>query len=134
MKAKTAQITKLSEENTDILENQKINELKTKVKQNKDIKSFAENSTDFTDIKAEENTELETEINKRLTKRKDEDNKTVHVCTVCDKEGSKKQKIRQHIETHLEGFSHKCHFCDVVKHTRGSLAFHEWQYHKGPNA
>ena len=133
-KAKTAQVTKLSEKNTDILENQKINELKTKVKQNKDIESFAENSTDFTDIKAEENTELETEINKRLTKRKDEDNKTVHVCTVCDKEGSKKQKIRQHIETHLEGFSHKCHFCDVVKHTRGSLAFHEWQYHKGPNA
>ena len=132
-KEKTAQITKLSEKNTDILENQKINEIKTKATQKKDIPLFVENLIEIENREIE-NAELETEISKRLTSRKDEENKKVHVCTVCNKEGKQKDKMRHHIETHLEGFSHKCRFCDVFKKTRGSLSFHEWQYHTGPNA
>ena len=120
---KTVQITKVSEQNTDIMEHQNVKkEEKKAIKQEKDIK------------RAEENSELEAEISKRLTKRKDEQNRTLYRCLVCDKEGNKKEKMRHHVETHLEGFSHKCNFCDVVKKTRGSLAFHEWQYHTGPNS
>ena len=131
---KTAQITKLDEKDTEILENQKINEFKIKAKQKKDNPLVLENSTYVKNIKTEEHVELETEIRKRLITRKDEHNKTVHQCIVCDKEGSKKGKMRQHVEIHLEGFSHKCQFCDVVKKTRGALQFHEYQYHTGPNA
>ena len=132
-KEKTAQTTKLNAMNTDILENQKINEIQIKSNQKKDIPLFVENLIEIENREIE-NTELEIEISKRYTTRKDKENKKVHVCTVCNKEGNQKDKMRQHIETHLEGFSHKCRFCDVVKKTRGALSFHQWQYHTGPNA
>ena len=103
-------------------------------KEEKDVPLFTKNSPYLKDMKIEENAELETEIRKRLITRKDEHNKTIHQCVVCDKEGSRKVKMRQHVEIHLEGFSHKCQFCDVVKKTRGALQFHEYQYHTGPNA
>ena len=85
-------------------------------------------------VKVEDDTEkLTNEINKRLLTRKDENDRVVHRCTVCDKEGSKKDKMRNHIETHLEGFNHKCKYCDVVKKTTPALKFHEWQYHTRGN-
>ena len=86
----------------------------------------------YEEVKSDDSLSLE--INKRLVTMKDENNKTVHVCKVCEKQSNKKAKIMRHIETHLEGFSHQCKYCDVVKKTRGSLDFHEWQYHTGPNA
>ena len=81
-------------------------------------------------VKVEEDTEkLRNEINKRLLTRRDENDRVVHMCTVCNKEGSKKDKMRNHIEIHLEGFSYKCKYCDVVKKTTASIKFHEWHYH-----
>ena len=120
-KEKTVKITKAGKPNTDSIENkiifEKTNSPKPKMEKS-DINSDG----------------LQMEINKILTKRQDEQKGTVHVCTVCDKEGKSKEKIRLHIETHLEGFSHKCNYCDVVKKTRGSLSFHEWRYHTAPNS
>ena len=81
-------------------------------------------------VKVEEDTgKLRNEINKRLLTRRDENDRVVHMCTVCNKEGSKKDKMRNHIEIHLEGFSYKCKYCDVVKKTTASIKFHEWHYH-----
>ena len=81
-------------------------------------------------VKVEEDTgKLRNEINKRLLTRKDVNDRVVHMCTVCNKEGSKKDKMRNHIEIHLEGFSYKCKYCDVVKKTTASIKFHEWHYH-----
>ena len=78
--------------------------------------------------------ELTNEINKRLVTRKDENDRTFHTCTVCKKEGRKKDKMRAHVEIHLEGFSHKCKYCDVVKKTTASLKLHEWQFHTRGNS
>ena len=48
-------------------------------------------------VKVEDDTEkLTNEINKRMLTRKDENDRLVHMCTVCDKEGSKKDKMRKH--------------------------------------
>ena len=117
-KEKTVKIIQAGKPNTDNMENQKNNSTEPKIEKYDDISDNG----------------LQMEINKILTKRQDENKGTVHVCTVCDKEGKSKEKIRLHIETHLEGFSHKCNYCDVVKKTRGSLSFHEWRYHTGPNS
>ena len=85
-------------------------------------------------VKVEEDTgKLRNEINKRLLTRRDENDRVVHMCTVCNKEGSKKDKMRNHIEIHLEGFSYKCKYCDVVKKTTASIKFHEWHYHTRGN-
>ena len=85
-------------------------------------------------VKLEENAnKLTIEINKRLMTRKDENDLVVHRCTVCNKELRKKDKMRQHIETHLEGFSHQCKYCDVVKKTTAALQFHQWQFHTRGN-
>ena len=84
------------------------------------------------EVKSEDN--LSIEINKRLLTMKDECGKTVHVCTVCEKQSKKKDKLKLHIETHLEGFSHKCNYCNLVKKTTANLKIHEYLYHTGPNA
>ena len=77
---------------------------------------------------------LSNEINKRILTMTDENDKTVHVCRVCEKQSRKKNKLKNHIEIHLEGFSHKCNYCDIVKKTTHNLKAHEWYYHTGPNA
>ena len=78
--------------------------------------------------------DLATEINKRLVKKKDEEGRAVFVCTVCNKEMRKISKMKLHIEIHLEGFSHRCKYCDVIKKNRNTLMAHEWQYHTGTRA
>ena len=75
------------------------------------------------------NEDLEKEIAKRMTSKTDEHGIKQHVCTICFKEMRLKQKMKLHIEIHLEGFSHKCKFCRVIKKTRRALHCHLRQYH-----
>ena len=89
----------------------------------------------FERVKVEEISEkLTNEVNKRLVTKKDENDRVIHMCTVCEKEGRKKDKMRLHIETHLEGFNHKCKYCDVVKKTTATIQFHEWYFHTRGNS
>merc|ERR1739838_11401 len=125
---------KLSKEKKLLATNQ-IKKSKDKIKDDKMGKQEVSYSSKFEGltterVKVEDDTEkLTNEINKRLLTRKDENDRVVHRCTVCDKEGRKKNKMRNHIETHLEGFTYRCKYCDVVKKSRGSLHYHEWQNH-----
>ena len=50
-------------------------------------------------------------------------------CKVCQKELKQKDKIKLHAEIHLEGFSHKCKYCDTVKKTLRSIKLHEYEKH-----
>ena len=68
--------------------------------------------------------ELAAEIEKRLSSRKDEHDKIIYFCTVCGKDNGRKHEVKLHIETHLEGFRHKCPFCRVSKTTRNALRQH----------
>ena len=99
-------------------------------KQEKKQEEFIDQKNE--EVKGEDN--LSIEINKRLLTMKDGNGKTVHLCTVCEKQSKKKDKLKLHIETHLEGFSHKCNYCNLVKKTTANLKVHEYLYHTDPNA
>ena len=73
------------------------------------------------------------EIKKRITVHTDDSGNEIHMCNVCNREFSNLRYTKLHIETHLEGFSHKCKFCDVVKRTKKSLWYHKSKYHKSVN-
>ena len=73
------------------------------------------------------------EIKKRITVHTDDSGNEIHMCNVCNREFSNLRSTKLHIETHLEGFSHKCKFCDVVKRTKKSLWYHKSKYHKSVN-
>ena len=51
-------------------------------------------------------------------------------CKVCQKELKHKVKLKLHAETHLEGFSHKCKYCETVKKTMRSIQMHEYEQHR----
>ena len=51
-------------------------------------------------------------------------------CKVCQKELKNKAKMKLHSEIHLEGFSHKCKYCETVKKTLRSIQLHEWDQHR----
>ena len=73
--------------------------------------------------------ELEGEIAKRMNMIVDEHSLKRYECMVCQKKQKCKTKMKMHVETHLEGFSHKCKFCEMVKKTRKALQLHVWDQH-----
>jgi len=74
--------------------------------------------------------QLHTEILDRMEKVIAEQGVSVWKCTVCGKMAKKKDNIQNHVETHLEGFSHICVHCEKVHKTRSALAFHMSYVHK----
>ena len=50
-------------------------------------------------------------------------------CKVCGMKTIKRQKLRQHAEIHLQGFSHSCHICGMTVKTRHSLRCHMTMSH-----
>ena len=124
-KTRNVQVTKHCQEKQDNIESGK---------QEREVLSKNEDEK-FERVKVEEDSEkLTQEVNKRLVTKKDENDRVIHMCTVCEKEGRKKDKMRLHIETHLDGFSHKCQYCDVVKKTTATIQFHEWYFHTRGNS
>ena len=45
-------------------------------------------------------------------------------CPHCNKSATKKEHIKIHAETHIEGVSHTCHICSKTCSTRNSLKMH----------
>ena len=54
----------------------------------------------------------------------------VHECSVCKKVLKKKNKMQQHAEIHLKGFSHLCNYCGKNYKNRPSLKVHISTTHK----
>ena len=54
----------------------------------------------------------------------------VHECSVCSKVLKKKNKMQQHAEIHLKGFSHRCNYCGKNYKNRPSLKVHISTTHK----
>ena len=50
-------------------------------------------------------------------------------CKVCGKTAKRKQVIRDHAETHINGVSHSCNFCSKLCTTRNSLKVHIFRNH-----
>jgi len=70
------------------------------------------------------NTELAVQIEQMLEKEG-----TLWKCKKCGKLGKHKNNVKNHIETHIQGISHSCHFCNKTCPTRPSLAVHIGDYH-----
>ena len=51
-------------------------------------------------------------------------------CKVCGKIAKRKDKLGSHIESHLNGFIHKCGLCRKNFKTRNSLHIHQKYIHK----
>ena len=73
--------------------------------------------------------DLQKEIAKRMVAKFDEHSVKSYECLVCHRKQNNKYKMQMHVETHLEGFSHKCKYCGMVKKTRKALQIHVWDQH-----
>ena len=73
--------------------------------------------------------DLQEEIAKRMVAKFDEHSVKSYECLVCHRKQNNKYKMKMHVETHLEGFSHKCKFCGMVKKTTKALQIHVWDQH-----
>ena len=51
-------------------------------------------------------------------------------CKVCNRSFARKDSLKQHIETHLEGVSYDCPMCEKTFRSRHSLAMHKHRNHK----
>ena len=58
------------------------------------------------------------------------DNKVSYTCKACNKIGSDKVNMFNHIETQMKGFQHSCHFCGKIRKTREGLKVHIYMEHK----
>ena len=73
----------------------------------------------------EVNAELDKQIEEILVK-----NDGVWSCKVCGKFANHKSKLKQHVETHIDGFSHPCAICGKSYRSRNVLRMHLSRDHK----
>ena len=52
------------------------------------------------------------------------------LCTVCPHSAKARGHMREHVETHIEGLSFNCNFCDKIVKTRHVLRDHVRKVHK----
>jgi len=68
--------------------------------------------------------ELKEEIDKNILSKDDPNGGKIHNCKICEKEYKKRQKMSEHVETHLDKFTFPCSFCDKILNTRNGLRAH----------
>ena len=73
----------------------------------------------------EVNAELDQKIEDILVKTEG-----VWTCRVCGKSANHKSKLKQHVETHIDGFSHPCGICGKSYRSRNVLRMHLSRDHR----
>ena len=73
----------------------------------------------------EVNAELDKQIEENLIK-----SNGAWTCKVCGKFANHKSKLKQHVETHINGFSHPCGLCGKSYRSRNVLRMHMSRDHK----
>ena len=61
---------------------------------------------------------------------RDSSNFMMWKCKVCGKLAKRKDKLGYHVESHLNGFIHKCSICRKNFKTRNALNVHQKYIHK----
>ena len=72
---------------------------------------------------------VDNEILKKMETIKGDNGKKMWKCTECGRSDRSKSHIRSHVEKHLEGFSHKCEFCEKEFRTRNARNSHKYLTH-----
>ena len=80
--------------------------------------------TEPTNISVDTNIGLDMQIEQMIEKKDG-----LWQCKVCGKTAKLKGNLKNHSETHVEGFSHSCHVCNKSASTRISLKVHMSKYH-----
>ena len=84
-------------------------------------------SQDYLNNKAE----LDRQCNELMVSSYDSSiGKTIWQCAQCHYSSKLKYTVKEHVETHISGFSHQCPLCDKVCNTRNALRVHTIRKHK----
>ena len=78
---------------------------------------------------ATDNFELEEKINNLVEKRNG-----MWTCNMCGKFNNSRFSLSRHVETHIDGFSHPCPWCEKTFSTRDALRTHRGRTHPGETA
>merc|ERR1712129_426525 len=97
----------------------------------KSVKTMTKSRKRFTsEAEKEQHEKLRSEIFARIEMYQDSDEGSMWRCTECGKLLKRKDKLENHIESHLKGFTHNCSYCDKTRSTRGALRTHISLNHK----
>ena len=55
--------------------------------------------------------------------------KTLWQCAQCHYSSKLRYTVKEHVETHISGFSHQCPLCDKTCNTRNALRVHTIRKH-----
>ena len=77
---------------------------------------------------------FEDALSKKYTRDK-QDGKVIYNCTDCDKKYFTRQKVKFHVESHLEGqFVHNCNLCGTQLKSKKSFEMHKLNKHSKARA
>ena len=101
-----------------------------------EMNNFKSENEDYKEIDAVQRlVEIDREVDKHIETSHDGNLK----CTFCGKVdnangksklSTRRTNMRSHVETHLEGITYQCHFCDTTFRTRSSYSNHKRRFHK----
>ena len=114
-----------SQEDKEILVEPKNRPVAIKRLINKDLKTAKDKkdfqSTDFNTIE---------ELDKKLDEFMLISTSGKHECRVCGRSFGRRSNLKEHAETHVQGLSFNCSFCEAVFTNRHSRRDHEYNSHK----
>ena len=69
------------------------------------------------------------ELDQKVEESFSKDSNGFYTCHYCEKSIKKISHIKEHVETHFEGLSFPCKFCDTILRSRVSLRMHNKRQH-----
>ena len=69
------------------------------------------------------------ELDQKVEESFSKDSNGFYTCHYCEKSIKKMCHIKEHVETHFEGLSFPCKFCDTILRSRVSLRMHNKRQH-----
>ena len=96
------------------------------VSEGRELKDFLDNTTDsFVETENRDLTQLANKIEDMIEKVGG-----LWTCKMCGKSANMKQRIGQHAEIHIDGFTHPCNTCGKSFRSKNSLRKHKSLYHR----
>ena len=114
----------IKEENTETC-NEQINQQNSNIKEHSPVVLIE--SSKITMTEGASNEELEATINSMIECNGTDDMK--FKCNMCGKEERQKVHLKRHVESHIEGVSYPCEFCEKTSKSSRGLYHHVKRHH-----